>query len=306
MHSLPYEGGATGAIHRAKMVNPIRKGIDKNGFITQKSAKRDIFLPPINKQTETVSLANLDTAKGWSHSTKELIAKEWDNLERIKKRGSLASKYTVLPPINHNMNNNSNKEKDSIFNANNLKLMFQSIESKECSEERPHEHLQKTLFSSEKELPHTQSKRRSKRKDRRRRSQKNNGEKELDKQIEEQTTVDSSKTLKEEHIFEKSITPQSAGNKSKKGQIKEQQAPPQLMALPKVPSPSVIRKKNGPTFEQEYGEQMAEWARQQGRRHAICYEMDPLFRELTSIIKYNLLVQHLEDIWMCWLKRWPS
>ena len=44
---------------------------------------------------------------------------------------------------------------------------------------------------------------------------------------------------------------------------------------------------------------MIKWMRFRGRRNAICFEIDELYRELATIVKHNLLVQHLEDIWMC-------
>ena len=290
MHSLPYDGNGTSPTDRtARLVNPIRKGIDKNGFIIRKSAKRDIFLPPINKQMATVSLANLDTAKGWSCSTKELIAHEWDNLERIKKSGSLSSKYSVLPPINHKVNQPNNQtantnDPNSVFNADNLKLMFRSME---MGEEPLKGHLSQKSVTQGRQ----QNKRRtSKRKERRCKSPIPVTSFENDKQQNDKQQNDDQKDEKLPEIFPKKSA-------DKKPKIQKQQQ--QQLTLPKILSPNVHKKKNGIALEKAYGEQMVDWARYQGRRGAICYEMDPLFRELTSIIKYNLLVQHLEDIWMC-------
>ena len=290
MHSLPYDRNGTSPTDQTtRLVNPIRKGIDKNGFITRKSAKRDIFLPPINKHMGAVSLANLDTAKGWSCSTKELIAHEWDNLERIKKNGSLSSKYSVLPPINNNVNQGNNhttntSDPNSVFNADNLKLMFRSLE---IGEEPLQSDLSEKLVSRERQ----QNKRRrtSKRKERRCKSP-NTIPVNPENIVNENQHIDDKKDEKlPEIVPKKSIEP----NEPKSEQQQQQ------LTLPKILSPNVHKKKNGVALEKAYGEKMIDWTRYQGRRNAICYEMDPLFRELTSIIKYNLLVQHLEDIWMC-------
>ena len=296
MHSLPCEGNtASSTDHRrtTKAINPIRRGIDKNGIITRKSAKRDIFLPPIHKQLAIVSLANLDTAKGWSYSTKELIANEWDNLERIKKSGSLNSKYSVLPPINHKAdhinNNNTTKSNannpNSVLNADNLKLMFRSIEMSEVPSQ---EHLEK---STSKDKGGQHSKRRtSKRKEIRYKSQSTAQVAEVDcgdGKRQENNSDEKDKKLPD-------IVPKQSTGKI----FKKQQQPPQL-TLPKILSPNLNKKTNGATLEKMYEKKMIEWALHQGRRNAICYEIDALFSELTSIIKYNILVQHLEDIWMC-------
>ena len=68
------------------------------------------------------------------------------------------------------------------------------------------------------------------------------------------------------------------------------------------------RESGGPTYskskqskykEDRIAKDIIKWMQFRGRRNAICYEIDEIYRDLASAVKHNLLVQHLEEIWMC-------
>ena len=39
---------------------------------------------------------------------------------------------------------------------------------------------------------------------------------------------------------------------------------------------------------------MLVWIRHEGRRGAICQDMDPIYADLAVIVRHNLLIQHLK------------
>eukprot|EP00111_Clytia_hemisphaerica_P022821 TCONS_00067177-protein len=293
MHSLPYDGSSIttnkATIHRLKpAIAPIRRDFDNNGRIVRKSSKCDIFLPPIHKPLMPTPLANLETAKNWSNTTKELISQEWDKLQRIKQRGTLAPKYSVLPPIN-NKSKNSNTGDTLGFTADGLSSKGETITAKSLRQmlQATENGGEESSTNSDKEIKHRRSSKRNKR--RSKDIDANNGESSTD-------TVQLPKINEQSKANMTIIETEEDEQRTVKA---KEEAKKKDVVLPKIPSPSLSKSKNALKIEERYSTDMIEWARFKGRRHAICYEMDPLFRELTSIIKYNLLVQHLEDIWMC-------
>ncbi|XP_057291796.1 uncharacterized protein LOC130614384 [Hydractinia symbiolongicarpus] len=70
-------------------------------------------------------------------------------------------------------------------------------------------------------------------------------------------------------------------------------------SLPKTPPAHYRNKDLSKKAESEFCNKMLKWVKFKGRRNAICFEMDEIYKELSTIIKHNLLIQHLEEIWMC-------
>ena len=171
---------------------------------------------------------------------------------------------------------------NDILNANGLRQMMQATEN---GGEEP-------VSQSDKEIKHRRSSKRNKRRS---------------KEATETDPTNEQPNRMKEHSNSIQLPDISEDGNSKQGETctnggqqkpKEEKQRKEVL-LPKIPSPSLSKSKNAQKIEEKYSVDMIEWSRYKGRRDAICYEMDPLFRELTSIIKYNLLVQHLEDIWMC-------
>jgi hypothetical protein len=280
-------------------MNPIRGSLENNHNLRlSRSIKKDLYLPPIHKQQlAPATHANLLTARSWSNSTKQLIAKEWDNLQKIKERGTLSPKYTVLPPITHKtlLKNDAGLHHNASLKDNNqhviqLKRMIElTTEPIDEPAQQSHHDIQQRKSRHSHRNKHKQQ-----------------GSNRTDRKDEPSTTSMSINTNKKQntnsvqlpHIPTQNNTiPQP--NEITTREIKSQQKPTEMIKLPEVFSPDQSRGRKREQLENKFNENMIAWTRQQGRRNAICYEIDPMFQELTSIIKYNLLVQHLEDIWMC-------
>ena len=73
-----------------------------------------------------------------------------------------------------------------------------------------------------------------------------------------------------------------------------------LPKLPKTPLSPIRRSdyKNFIAEEKLYTDTVLKWVRIKGRREAICKEMSEMFKDLAAIVKHNLLLKHLEEIWM--------
>ena len=72
-----------------------------------------------------------------------------------------------------------------------------------------------------------------------------------------------------------------------------------VTSVPKTPDTLLCSKAVTSKLDQKYLVNMIKWMRFCGRRNAICSEIDEIYRELSTIIKHNLLVQQLEEVWMC-------
>lgn len=70
-------------------------------------------------------------------------------------------------------------------------------------------------------------------------------------------------------------------------------------SLPQTPPAHYRNKDLSNKAESEFCNKMLKWVKFKGRRNAICFEMDEIYKELSTIVKHNLLIQHLEEIWMC-------
>ena len=299
-------------------MNPIRGSLENNCSLRlSRSIKKDLYLPPIHKQLTPTPLANFQTARQWSNSTKGLIAKEWDNLQRIKERGTLAPKYTVLPPIAHKTLINgeaglhpsvilkeSIQAMDKSQHVNQLKKM---IELTTESMDEPTQQSHKDLKQQQQQQQQQKQPRRNRRNEYK---QQGNGSCDKDDTTPTNTTNKSRKksdtnSVQLPHIATRnSTTPETKETTTTATTAtitSKSQNPKEKIELPKIFSPdnSKSKRKEQQQLESKFNEDMITWAIHQGRRNAICKEMDPLFEELSSIIKYNLLVQHLEDIWMC-------
>lgn len=288
---------------------------DFNKCSNLSSIQRELFLPQIQNRHPTFPK---------EYSDKDIISKEWDNIDKIKQRGGLnVSKYNPLPPINSKHAKKYIVESKAIHNTfeptppsdivngnqrNSHRKYYQKhadVKNKQTSSERKKkENYSKTkasqhpaYFKNDKEdNGNVYNKDEDDCKTDVDKDDKNNDD---ESPI---TSNDSTQNKRKRNSNNLATTDLSQDtnedNKTNSEENKEVEEKA-LPTLPKTPFSPFRKSRDYYAEEQTYMDGILKWARAKGRRNAICVEMDPLYVDLAVVMKEKLLIQHLEQIWMC-------
>ena len=272
-------------------------------------------------QTNSISLPEITTFQRPSNTRKNFtvqnhyyndIEKEKENLEFIKLRGTLHPKFTVLPPIGHKHNDTPNSKQNLRENMPSEALNPTKKKTNKSNKRKP----TKTEENENSRKINNEIEHKTR--------DKNN--KTLEKITENgkqaNNNSDESKNNDFHSLFANSA--QDVVEDNSKDQINYKEIYANMIdnsnmffindeedyvvtSMPKE-CRDWWRDSGGPTYskskqnkykEDKLAKDIIKWMQFRGRRNAICYEIDEIYRDLSSAVKHNLLVQHLEEIWMC-------
>ena len=284
--------------------NPInyRARGNRNGFPTNSISLPEITtLQRPNNTRKNVTVQN-------HHSD---IEKEKESLEFIKLRGTLHPKFTVLPPIGHKHNDTPNSKQN--INENMHSEVLDPIKTKtknskkrkstkpvnENSRETTSEIEHKTRDKNNQDLEKITEKGRHA----------NNNSSENKNNDFHSLFANSAKDAVEEHSKDETTYKEIYANMIDESNMFfiNDDEDYVVTSMPKE-CKDWWRDSGGPTYskskqskykEDRIAKDIIKWMQFRGRRNAICYEIDEIYRDLASAVKHNLLVQHLEEIWMC-------
>ena len=271
-------------------------------------------------QTNSISLPEITTLQRSSNARKNFtvqnhytdIEKEKENLEFIKLRGTLHPKFTVLPPIGQKHNDKPNSKQNMNENMpsevlNPIKKKTKNSKKRKSTKTEENENSRKTTIEIEQKN-----------------SDKNNqgleqiteNGKHADNNSSQNKSndfhslfVSSAQYAAEEHSKDKTTYKEIYANMIDDSNMFfiNDDEDYVVTSMPKE-CKDWWRESGGPTYskskqnkykEDKLAKDIIKWMQFRGRRNAICYEIDEIYRDLASAVKHNLLVQHLEEIWMC-------